>query len=71
MYRSGGRSVCGSNLKAHRAETVPVHADALLRHPFTYKPGGDGCEEDAAAKMSGGDQQALDVGRSENGEMIR
>src|SRR5208282_1771005 len=65
-----GRPARGSGLKSHRAEAVPIYADALLRHPFAHEPRGDGCQKNSATKVARCHEQAVEVGGSEDGQMI-
>src|SRR6266571_4687763 len=65
--RHGPRSFV---LKAQRAEALPIEADFLLGNPFPDEARGDGREQNTAAKMSGGHQQAFQIGGPENGKMI-
>src|SRR5215469_6085613 len=59
-----------SRLKPQWAEALPIHADFLLGDPFAEEPRGNRRKQDAAAKVSGGHQQACEVGRPEDRKMI-
>lgn len=63
----GSGSVCFGRLEETQgAVAVPVHLDRLFQHPVADQSRRDRRKQDSAAEMSGGDQQALDVGGADN-----
>src|SRR5437016_3487389 len=68
---SAVRSARCSREKPQRAEALPIHADFLLGDPFADEPRGDRRQQDAAAKMSGGHEQAFEVGWPQDRKMVR
>src|SRR5882724_11139815 len=67
----GGGAVGGfSRLKAQRAEAFAIVAGAAQRNPLAHEAGCDGSEKNATAKMPGGQEQPLHIGRTEDRQVI-
>src|SRR5882757_2009702 len=56
--------------EAKGTEAVPIDCYPLLGNPFANELGGDRRQQDAAAKMAGGYEQAIDVRGSQNRQVV-
>src|SRR3974390_1315617 len=60
----------GAFHEAHGAEPRPVDADFLFGDPFLDEPGRDRGKQNAAAEMARSDEQAVEVRRADDRQMI-
>src|ERR1700722_3091022 len=56
--------------EAHRTQSLPVEFDAAFGDPLAHETRGDWSEQHSASEMSSGDHQSVDVGRSENRQVV-